>query len=434
MDRTVNVEFHTFGCKVNTYDTGLMQKKLVSTESNKQVHVVNTCAVTQEATQQAVALVKKLKKQHPESHVVVTGCAAQVDAGYFEPLHEVDLIVANSHKHQLKEIIEQAIASKDTPKLFRSNIFKKEDLGQGGGLEKEHTRSFFKIQDGCNSFCTFCIIPYARGLSRSLSVTEIVAGIGLLEKNNVAEVVLTGVHIGDYFDDSTGSKLENLIEKILESTSTIRIRLGSLEPIELNNQLLTLFENSRLCQHFHLSIQSANSRVLRDMKRHYTTADIVNSLTTLNQRFPMAFVGMDVIAGFPTETDAEFEDTYTTLASVPWTRLHVFPYSERSGTVAATMDPVALDIRKKRAKKLRDLSWSRVIEKAKLQIGTVKRGLVLSQGKALSDDYWTIEIENIDKSVLSGWSGELVTLKITDTVPRQIQQEVWLKAEWVENE
>lgn len=399
---------HTFGCKVNTYDTGLIQKNLREQAPTRitgtSVHVLNTCAVTAEATRQAVRLIRKIKAKEPFSTVVVTGCAAQVDTGQFEELPGADLVVANSHKGLLPHLLDQYFKGELKEKVFKSNIFRKEDLEFGGGEELQHTRSFLKIQDGCNSFCSFCIIPYARGKSRSIPISDLVRKITELQQKGVKEVVLTGVHIGDYEDQlfNTSKKLEDLIESILAKTSIPRLRLSSLEPVEISDRMLDLFQDERLCAHFHMSIQSADTDVLRSMKRKYEEKDVRESLQKISNKVRHVFVGMDVIAGFPTETDEQFENTYRVLSETPWTRLHVFPYSERQGTRAAVMPQLPLSLRKERAQKLRELSLHRLQSEALKQIGSVKKSLVLKKEDgqpllALSRDYWSLNFKQPQK-------------------------------------
>lgn len=420
-------QVHTFGCKVNTYDAGLIQKNLnasgfapvVSGEKNARIHVLNTCAVTAEATKEAVRYIRRLKVKDPFCTVVVTGCAAQVDTGSFSSLPGADLIVANSHKGSLPDLLSKHFRGELTEKVFKSNIFKKEDLEAGGGIEKEHTRTFLKIQDGCNSFCTYCIIPYARGKSRSIPVADLVNRINDLYAQGSREVVLTGVHIGDY-EDKVGDKtyvMEDLIENLLAKTKVPRFRLASLEPVEVSERLLDLYQDSRLCPHFHMSIQSANTDVLFHMKRKYTQADVQKSLRAIADRVPGSFVGMDVITGFPTETDEQFQDTYDCLKDLPWTKLHVFPYSERQGTRAAAMDvSVYPHVRAERAARLRDLSIARYSEQAQLQVGTTKKVLVLKNaakgGQGLSHDYWPVDITGAE-SFLDHWAGQEIEVKIT---------------------
>ncbi|MGZ3796989.1 MAG: tRNA (N(6)-L-threonylcarbamoyladenosine(37)-C(2))-methylthiotransferase MtaB [Pseudobdellovibrionaceae bacterium] len=427
MDHTLNnsikFQVHTFGCKVNTYDTGLLQKNLQSNgftyqQGDPRVHVLNTCAVTAEATKEAVRYIRRLKVRDPFCTVVVTGCAAQVDTGSFQNLPGADLVVANSHKGQLPELLNKYFKGDLTEKVFKSNIFKKEDLEMGGGVEKSHTRTFLKIQDGCNSFCTYCIIPYARGTSRSIPVAELVSRVNELYSEGIRECVLTGVHIGDYEDSQSGKKLvlEDLLEALLLKTKMPRFRLSSLEPVELSERLLDLYQEEKMCPHFHMSIQSANTDVLSQMKRKYTQAEVAHSLNQIHKRVKNAFVGMDVIVGFPTETQEQFEDTYLTLAELPWTKIHVFPYSERPGTRAATYESsVSVQERQRRASRLRELSIQRFETLGKEQVGTRKKVLVLKNiakgGHSLSRDYWNVEILGANE-FLSHWAGQEVDVKI----------------------
>ncbi|HEY8269904.1 MAG TPA: tRNA (N(6)-L-threonylcarbamoyladenosine(37)-C(2))-methylthiotransferase MtaB [Pseudobdellovibrionaceae bacterium] len=427
MDRSLNnsVKFqvHTFGCKVNTYDTGLLQKNLqnngfTSQQGEPRIHVLNTCAVTAEATKEAVRYIRRLKVRDPFCTVVVTGCAAQVDTGAFQDLPGADLVVANSHKGQLPELLQKYFKGDLTEKVFKSNIFKKEDLEMGGGIEKSHTRTFLKIQDGCNSFCTYCIIPYARGTSRSIPVADLVARVNELYAEGIRECVLTGVHIGDYEDQNSGKKLvmEDLIEALLVKTKMPRFRLSSLEPVELSERLLDIYQDEKMCPHFHMSIQSANTDVLSKMKRKYTQEDVIDSLQRIQKQVKNAFVGMDVIVGFPTETHEQFEDTYLTLAELPWTKIHVFPYSERPGTRAVTYEEsVPLQERQRRASRLRELSLHRFETLGRAQEGTHKKVLVLKNtakgGHSLSRDYWNVEILGANE-FLTHWAGQEVDVKI----------------------
>ena len=397
-------KIHTFGCKVNTYDSGLLQSRIkrggysIVDGNDADVHVLNTCAVTKEATKEAVKLSRRLKASNPSALVVVTGCSAQVDTGEFEHLPGVDLVIANSHKGQLEDLVARYYRGELREKVFKSNIFKKDDLEAGGGLEEGHTRSFLKIQDGCNSFCTFCVIPFARGKSRSLSIAELVVRVRDLVASGHQEVVLTGVHIADYQD---GDKvLEDLVEAILEETNVPRLRLTSLEPGEVSPRLLSMFADDRLCPHFHMSIQSANSKVLHDMKRRYDAQAVEESLKTIAERVPGAYVGMDVIAGFPGETEDEFLDSYERLKRLPWTRLHVFPYSNRPGTFASRRsDGVPHVAIKQRAAMLRRLSDERLESEILKQVGGLKFGLMLRSGKLLTRDFWSVELASDEGAV-----------------------------------
>ncbi|MBL7543630.1 MAG: tRNA (N(6)-L-threonylcarbamoyladenosine(37)-C(2))-methylthiotransferase MtaB [Bdellovibrionaceae bacterium] len=451
MDSRLNLQYHTFGCKVNTYDTGLIQKNLKNyaavgeasvpatfsapfSMSNlvtkPAVHILNTCAVTKEATQQAVRLIRKLKAKEPFSTIVVTGCAAQVDTESFSALPSVDLVVANSHKHELPFILDNFFRQRDGNRVFKSNIFKKEDLGVGGGEEDSHTRSFLKIQDGCNSFCTFCIIPYARGTSRSLKVNTLIQRIHELESQNVQEVVLAGVHIGDYYDGDEQLGLDGLIETILKKTKIQRIRLGSLEPIEVSDRLLELYQDPRLCAHFHMSIQSSQTNVLKEMKRKYTRHDVESALNRISGKVKNVYIGMDVIVGFPSETEVDFTETMSSLAQSPWTRIHVFPYSERKGTKAAHMETsVEFGERKRRAELMRALSNERLQAEALKQKNLVKKVLVLKKGQALSRDYWNVKLPTVDPVMLAGWVGQEIDVRVVGSVAQQIQNDCHLVGE-----
>lgn len=397
------IKIHTFGCKVNTYDSGLLQDSLEGVSFSKvsfaEVHILNTCAVTQVATMSALKSIRKIKKANPEACVVVTGCGAQVDTEQFQDLKEADLIVANSHKHQMPDILKEYFQGTLSKRVLKSNIFQKMDLGEGGGEEKFHTRSFLKIQDGCNSFCTFCVIPFARGKSHSLSVESIVKKVIELEEKDFKEIVITGIHIGDYEAHYKGKlyKVEDLVEEILLQTKISRIRISSLEPVELSDRLLNLYKTEkRLCPHFHMSMQSANTKILKSMKRSYTQKEVLSSLDKINKFVPGAFVGMDFIVGFPGETEEDFLDTYQSLKNSPWTRLHVFPYSKRSGTYATRLaDPVDASSIQARAKRLRELSLLRYTDEALKQIGLIKKVLPLQKGdRFIATDYWHIQLNS----------------------------------------
>lgn len=397
--QTDSIDVKTFGCKVNTYDASLLQKTShlqAGVTDWSQIHVVNTCAVTKEATREAIRHINRFKRNHPEKTLVVTGCSAQVDGELLDGLDSADLIIANSHKGQFHQLVTDHLQGKSSTKVHRSNIFRHETLGQGGGLKESHTRSFLKIQDGCNSFCSFCIIPYARGKSRSLSVSHLVERVKELFDQGYREVVLTGIHIGDYEDPETGAGLSDLVQAVLEQTEMPRFRLGSLEPLEINDHLFELYKDSRMCSHFHMSIQSAQSEVLKGMKRVYTAKDVEMILNKIDQKISGAFVGMDVIVGFPGEDEEKYHETKQRLQNLPWTKLHVFPYSERPGTRAALSESsVDWVKRKQRSAEFREMSLERYQMRALNQVGATKRVLLTHSSankgvRGLSRDYWSV--------------------------------------------
>lgn len=430
-------QIHSFGCKVNTYDSGLIQRNMArqgyvsSQEPDSRIHVLNTCAVTGEATKEAVRLIRRIKAKDPFSTIVVTGCAAQVDTGSFENLPGADLVVANSHKGDLPRILEQHFKGTLTSRVLKSNIFRKEDLEAGGGLEESHSRAFVKIQDGCNSFCTYCIIPYARGKSRSIPMRDLVQRINELHEAGYEEVVLTGVHVGDY-EDTVGDRkmvLEDLLETLLKKTQVPRYRLTSLEPGEVSDRLLDLYSDSRLCPHFHMSIQSGSTETLKMMRRNYDADMVRKSLLQIRERLPNAFIGMDVITGFPTESEEEFAETFQLLSETPWTRLHVFPYSERKGTRAETFPQLPMEVRKARARRLRELSLIRYQAEAQKQIGQSKAVLWLKGEKqksekqaegtlGLSRDYWNIWVPDLRQPQMGAETQVVVTGYQLENTPR----------------
>jgi len=406
---------------VNVHDTSVMQEKLSQhgyklTDENAEIQILNTCAVTQEATKEAVRTVRKLKRKNPNAKIIVVGCGAQIDSDQFIKYSNPDSIVGNSHKGNIENILREVQEGKNKL-LYHSNIFKITNIEQGIGMEKFHSRSFLKIQDGCNSFCTYCVIPYTRGKSRSLNVKFILDSVTELEKKGIGEVVLTGIHLGDYCGDQ-GDKnlnLSQLVEKILNCTNTLRIRLSSLEPPELSDSLLDQYSNSRLCPHFHMSIQSLNDEILKKMKRNYKYEDIERILTKIKLKLPFSFIGMDIITGFCGETLDQFRESCEKINQLHWTKLHVFPYSERPNTFANKfLDSVSLEEKKRRSKILRNLSYLRTKQEAQEQIGKVKKVLWLNskdKTRALSDDNWNIWLSDSAKNRLSN----ITKLKIIDT-------------------
>ena len=379
----------TFGCKVNTYDTSLLQKGLSHVKKNSfQYHIINTCAVTENAILDSLRWIRSYRRKNPKDIIVVTGCGSQVELDRYSQSPDVHLIVANSHKHELPGILKKYEEGSLKERIFHSNIFKNAPLGEGGQVEKNHTRFFLKIQDGCSQFCTFCIIPFARGKSRSLSISHLVDQINDKHFQGTCEVVLTGVHIGDYQDKERN--LYDLVSEILKRTKIPRIRLSSLEPIELSDSLLSLYQDERMCRHFHLSIQSGSTKILKNMKRNYTRRDVQQCLDKIYKQTPNAFVGMDLIAGFPGETQKDFEDTYELFKNSYWTQMHVFPYSMRPKTYALRMNHhCSYSEKTKRALLLRNLSHQRFHEQAGLQIGKIKKVLPLQKG-GMSRDYWSV--------------------------------------------
>ena len=389
------IQVKTFGCKLNHYDSLLIKQELENFHPNQSqsVFILNSCAVTAQAGKDIRKEASKIKKVYPHSLIVLTGCGAQVETELYEREKSIDLIIGNSDKKRLKTIL-QGFSPGQKNKTFKSNIFKSSGVNSAFiSSDPERTRSFLKIQDGCDSFCSFCIIPFARGKSKSLPAEFIAKSIHKLEEDHVSEVVLTGVHIGDYKDGTKG--LEDLVVYLLEKTKIPRIRLTSLEPIEITDKLLDCYKDERMCPHFHISLQSTSSSVLKSMKRRYGQKEVETAFKKIAKNVPRAFVGMDLITGFPTESSKDFEEGYQLLKNHYWTNIHVFPYSPRKGTYAFfKYTALPQDLRLKRAKRLRQLSHERFKQQARQQKGASKKTLLFKKDntKGLSRDYWKIAL------------------------------------------
>jgi threonylcarbamoyladenosine tRNA methylthiotransferase MtaB len=408
----------TLGCKANLYDSQLIEAELQSrgwkpftqsaTESAPSLCIVNSCTVTDEADRQSRKLASRLSRENPEARVVVTGCGAEVDPERLASSKGIDYVVGNQDKPRMVDLILDRIkrprglaqgevlggALEYGELLSRHPMDREWPLPQGAfGLppiqlegHSGTTRAFVKIQEGCNSFCTYCIIPYGRGPSRSLHPREVVAHARELVAGGVREIVITGTNIGDYGIDwgmEPGEALPELFERILNETGLERLRVGSLDPVEITDGLLLLMERDpRFCPHFHVSLQAAHPRILRLMKRKYgveQARDRLSRIAAMPAPLGGAFVGMDVITGFPGETEEEFEAGFEELSKLPWSRLHVFPYSERAGTPATRLPgSVRPEVRVARTRRLGELSMARVEALAqRVLIGSLESGVPL---------------------------------------------------------
>ena len=353
----------TLGCKINQYDTNSMVSCLrgeghgvVDEPADADVIVINTCTVTGRTDYKGRQLVRKAILQNRSAVIIVTGCYAQVQAEKIAEIPGVDYILGNMEKHQIAAWVATG-EKRETPVIRTGDISKARSLGlESPTVHSGTTRAFLKIQDGCNHACSYCIIPRARGRSRSLPRSRVKEKINHLVKEGFQEVVLCGIHLGVYGQDlePTESLLE-LLQDLDRETGIPRIRISSIEPNELTDGLLDLFaESRRLCPHFHLPLQSGDPEVLKAMNRPYGPGDFVSLVHRIHQRMPDAAIGVDVIAGFPGEGEEAFQNTLNLLDGLPVTYLHVFPYSRRPGTAAASFpDPVPPEAIRKRAGALR---------------------------------------------------------------------------------
>ncbi len=360
-------EIITFGCRLNTYESEVM-RGLVRESEGSDLVIVNTCAVTAQAERQARQAIRSARRRRPGARIVVTGCAAQIDPDRFAAMPEVDRVIGNAEKLRAEsyspDVLERV--------LVNDIMAVRETAGHLIGAFEERTRAFLRVQNGCDHRCTFCIIPYGRGNSRSVPVDHVIEQVGMLAAENVKEVVLSGVDVTSYGQDLPGEpSFGELIYRVLDAVPGLpRLRLSSLDPVEIDERLWDLIAHEpRLMPHLHLSVQAGDDTVLRRMKRRHLRADVVGVAARARSARPDVVFGADLIAGFPTESDAMFERTLALVDECDLVHLHVFPYSERPGTPAAKMPAVPVPVRKQRAARLREAGSRRLERFLNAQVG-----------------------------------------------------------------
>ena len=357
----------TLGCKVNQYETDAMAQQLrnsgcvpASAEDTADLCIINTCTVTRKASMQSRQAVRQAIRSNPKARIVVTGCYAQTEPDEILEIDGVHTVIGHGDKHKIPEIVRSSsMENHRRPTLIRRNILFEHEFKQVPvTVFGNRTRPFLKIQDGCDTFCTYCIVPYARGRSRSMAPEKVLENIRHLKHAGYHEVVLTGVHLGAYgLDLSPKYHLAGLLSRIYESNPIHRVRLSSIEPHELTEDILTLVaETDLFCDHFHIPLQSGDDFVLKKMHRPYTRSFFRDLIVKINSLIPHAAIGVDALIGFPGETEKAFENTYSLIEELPVTYLHVFPFSVRKGTPASKY-PQQVDSRtiKARCEKMRTL-------------------------------------------------------------------------------
>lgn len=334
------VAISTLGCKTNQFESAAMIEQLIAagylvvpfTEPSD-IYIVNSCTVTARTDAETRRLIRRARRLNPDSRIVATGCYAQVAPGELEKMPELDCVLGNQEKLNISALLESSEHSvSDIAAISRAEPLKLTSFA-------EHTRAFLQIQNGCNSFCAYCIVPYARGRSRSVGPDDILQGMRDLAANGFKEVVLTGIHLGAYgLDLPSPTTLTALVSQIETDSIVPRLRIGSVEPNEVSEDLLSLMATSKnICPHLHLPLQSGSDAVLNRMGRPYTSGMFRDLVARISATMPDAFIGADVIAGFPGETEAEFEEAVQLCEELPFSDLHVFPYSSRPGTRASSM-------------------------------------------------------------------------------------------------
>ena len=407
------IAFHNLGCKVNSYETDAMAQKciekgykIVDFEQKADIYVVNTCSVTNIADRKSRQMLHKAKKQNPDSVVVAVGCFVQANPEEVAKDEAIDLIVGNNKKKDLFEIVEEYLnqksVSKDLEGTTVTDIHHCDYEELKINKSEEHSRVFVKIQDGCDRYCTYCIIPYVRGNLRSRKPEDVVREIKEIAANGYREVVITGIHLSSYGKDflkdgkpsldysGNADYLINLLKDINEVEGIDRIRIGSFEPMILSEDFVSkLSKITKLCPHFHISLQSGCDSVLKRMNRHYDTKEFYEKTVLLREYFPGCALTTDVIVGFPGETEEEFNTTYDYLTKIKFFETHIFPYSRRKGTVADRMPgQLTMNEKKERVTKLLELDDKLSREYRESKLGETDNIIVEEIKTINGEDYY----------------------------------------------
>ena len=361
------VAFITLGCKVNQYETNAMAQEfiekgyeVVEHTEVADIYVINTCTVTNMSDRKSRQMLRRVKELNENAIIVACGCYAQVAKSELEKIEEVDLILGNNEKKNIVEFVEEFERTNKKELKIEDVMYQKEFVEFGDVVYTEKTRAVIKVQDGCDRFCSYCIIPYARGRVRSRKPEKIISEIKKIAEEGIKEVVITGIHIASYGKDfkNENYRLIDLLEEINKIDGIERIRLGSLEPLLITEEFVSrLVKLEKICHHFHLSLQSGCDETLKRMNRRYTTEEFRNIVNLLRENYKDVNLTTDIIVGFPQETEEEFNKTYEFLKEIKFYKMHVFKYSQRKGTKAAVMKgQVDGNKKEERSQKLIELS------------------------------------------------------------------------------
>ena len=429
---------HNLGCKVNAYETEAMQQileeagyEIVPFSEYADVYVINTCSVTNMADRKSRQMLHRAKKQNPDAIVVGAGCYVQTKEAQALVDESIDIVIGNNKKHELIPLLREYEAShRKTACVADINHEKQAYEELSLSRTAEHTRAFIKVQDGCNQFCTYCIIPFARGRVRSRELPDVLQEIRTLAKSGYREVVLTGIHLSSYGVDNGGSLL-HLIEAVHELEGIERIRLGSLEPRIVTDAFAKrLSELPKICPHFHLSLQSGCDTVLSRMNRRYDTAEYEAGCALLRRYFEHPAITTDVIVGFPGETDEEFNTTERYLERIHFYEMHIFQYSRREGTKAAAMpDQVPEAVKKERSEKLLALGHKMSEEFRRYYLGRQVTALLEEEFFHDGKRYYTGYTKEYVKVAVET-PKDLSNTFVTGTLKTQLTEDVYLLVEF----
>ncbi|MDX9818927.1 MAG: tRNA (N(6)-L-threonylcarbamoyladenosine(37)-C(2))-methylthiotransferase MtaB [Desulfococcus multivorans] len=454
----------TLGCKVNQCESESLGVALreadwwpAPEDWPAGLCIINTCTVTGKASMQSRQAVRQAVRANPGAFIVVTGCYAQTEAEALKKIEGVDFIVGHGDKHRIAEIVDVYLKDASTPRRFETDVdpapefqamktlspmVLRRDVADARGFDPmpaapngNRTRPSLKIQDGCDAFCTYCIVPYARGRSRSMPLSEVMESIARLSAAGYREVVLSGIHLGCYGRDlEPSADLPTLLRRIDDEAVIDRVRLSSIEPLELSADIVDrVAASERFCPHFHVPLQSGDNGVLRRMHRPYTRDVFEKIVVRIDDEIPHAAIGADVLIGFPGESEAAFRNTYETVKNLPISYLHVFPFSARKGTPAARYpDPVPIDAIKDRCRRMRDLGsikrkafYRRFLGRTVTVLVENERDAETGLLKGMSSNYLKVMLEGGDGLkncivpvvVERVWPGKLVFGRLMNDLP-----------------
>jgi len=419
------VAFYTLGCKVNFYDTEAIWQlfknegyEQVDFEQTADVYVINTCTVTNTGDRKSRQIIRRAIRRNPDAIVAVTGCYAQTSPAEILAIPGVDLVIGTQSRDQIIPLVNQYRQQRQPINAVR-NIMKTREFEELDVPDfADRTRAFLKIQEGCNNFCTFCIIPWTRGLSRSRDPRSVIEQAKKLVDAGYKEIVLTGIHTGGYGDDLDNYKLHDLLRDLDRIDGLKRIRISSIEASQVTDDMIEVLQSSeKMCRHLHIPLQAGDDEVLRRMRRKYTTAEYARTIEKLHRIMPDVAITTDVIVGFPGETDEMFRRGYEFMKQMQFAEMHVFPYSKRSGTPAARMEDQVDEMTKnERVHELIDLSESMQLAFAETQVGKVlevipERAAKDGSGRiaGYSDNYLQISFAGEED-----WIGSLCRVRVTE--------------------
>lgn len=420
--KNLNFRIVTLGCKVNQFESQAMIKNLCENgyiradgNTSPDITIINSCAVTAVSEQKAVKMIHRIRRENPQTIIVLTGCMAQTNQDIKEKLPEIDIILGNKRRGDLIPVLEKYFNEKQ--KITSVEDYFRHDDYENLAVDdfSERTRAFLKIEDGCNRFCSYCIIPYARGRVRSSSLEYIKNEIQAFEKNGYKEVVVVGINLSSFGSDNN-LKFSDAIKTACES-SDMRIRLGSLEPESMDLETLKIFAKyDNFCPQFHLSLQSGCDETLRRMNRHYTTDEYMEIVNNIRSVFENPSITTDIMVGFAGETDEEFQKSVAFAERVGFAKMHIFPYSRRKGTAAdKAPDQIPNEIKKKRASIMAETAQKIRNDFLKTQVGRIEPVLIETRNKngmyeGYTKNYTLVYVDTDENSV-----GNIVDVKITES-------------------